>query len=44
MPAGACAEEIENNLPKTFYDDLENGQYGRNYLEELDKKILELNP
>lgn len=42
MPAGASAKEIENNLPKTFYEDLENGQYGRNYIEELDKKILAL--
>ncbi|MBD3276389.1 MAG: ADP-ribosylglycohydrolase family protein [Candidatus Marinimicrobia bacterium] len=44
MPAGASAEEIQNNLPDAFYNELENGQYGKKYLEELDKKILALKP
>lgn len=44
MPAGASSKEIEDDLPDAFYNNLESGPYGRNYIEELDKKILALTP
>ena len=43
----ACAtaahcREIENDLPKTFYDNLENGTYGRDYIADIDRKLMSL--
>jgi ADP-ribosyl-[dinitrogen reductase] hydrolase len=38
--AAACrSEEIQNDLPQRLYDDLENGQYGRDYLIALDERL-----
>lgn len=30
---------VENNLPTFLFDELENGEYGRDYLIEIDKKL-----
>jgi ADP-ribosylglycohydrolase len=38
--ASVCSE-IDNDLPKNLYEGLENGPYGRNYLESLDKRLFE---
>ncbi len=37
--ASFCSE-IKNNLPKWLYDELENNTYGKDYLLEVDKKLL----
>lgn len=34
------AHEMANDLPKNLYEGLENGEYGLNYLRELDRKLL----
>ena len=39
MPVGAVCEDIEQNLPQALYDGLENGEYGLDYLRELDKRL-----
>ena len=33
---------IENNLPMVLYSDLENGQYGKDYLISIDEKLKQL--
>jgi len=38
--ASVC-DEIKNDLPKRLYEGLENGEYGRGYLEDLDKQLFE---
>ncbi len=40
LALGSLSDEFENNLPTIFYDELENGTYGRDYIKELDKKLL----
>jgi len=40
LALGSLSNEFENNLPACFYEELENGTYGRDYIEELDKKLL----
>lgn len=42
MALGVISEEIENDLPKWLYDQLENGTYGTDYLRELSKNLLKL--
>ncbi len=39
--AGSCSKEIEKDIPQVLIDSLENGSYGRDYLIELDKKLVE---
>lgn len=41
VAAGVWSKDIENNLPQHLYDQLENGKYGRDYLAELDRKLVE---
>jgi ADP-ribosylglycohydrolase len=41
MAAAVWSKDIEQNIPQHLYDNLENGKYGRDYLVELDKKLLE---
>jgi len=36
LGAASFSAEIENNLPEWLYEELENGEYGRNYLIKLD--------
>jgi ADP-ribosylglycohydrolase len=38
--ASVC-DEIKNDLPRGLYQGLENGPYGRNYLESLDERLFE---
>lgn len=38
----ACCDEIEQDLPDNLLNDLENGDYGRDYIRELDCGLLAL--
>ncbi len=40
LAAGAHADEIDQDLPTHFYDGLERGQYGYDYLKNLDRQLL----
>lgn len=40
--AASCSQEIEQDLPENLYWTLENGPYGRDFLENLDKKLRAL--
>jgi ADP-ribosyl-[dinitrogen reductase] hydrolase len=42
LAAGSCSLEITQDLPDHLIDTLENGLYGRDYLIELDKKLMSL--
>ncbi len=44
LAAGSCSQEIKQDLPDHLILDLENGSYGRDYLIELDKQLLQLIP
>jgi ADP-ribosylglycohydrolase len=41
MAIASVCDEIDNDIPQNLYDGLENGPYGRNYLESLDKRLFE---
>ncbi len=41
MAAGSCSNEFDQDLPESLYHNLENGPYGRDYLKELDRRLLE---
>lgn len=36
---GSSCDSIENNLPQALYDGLEDGEYGRAFLTDLDRKL-----
>jgi len=40
MGIASCFGDIEHDLPKHFFQDLENGPYGHDYLEKLDSALL----
>lgn len=40
LAAGACSPEVEQDLPAHLLSELENGHYGRDYLQELDRRLL----
>lgn len=40
LGAASCYEDIEQDLPKCLYDDLENGPYGRDFLRKLDDELI----
>ena len=40
LAIGSLTEEFKNDLPQWMYDDLENEKYGKNYMEILDKQLL----
>ena len=42
LTAGACSTEIVQNLPAHLFDELENGQYGRDYIRLLDMQLMAL--
>ncbi|KKM86954.1 hypothetical protein LCGC14_1273870 [marine sediment metagenome] len=42
LGAASCSFEYENDLPRFLYDCLENGKYGKDYLEQLDSKLMAL--
>lgn len=39
LAGGSVAGEIKNDLPSWLFSQLENGAFGRNYIEKLDKQI-----
>ncbi|VVB77997.1 ADP-ribosylglycohydrolase [uncultured archaeon] len=39
MGAASCSKEIKNDLPETLIKGLENNNFGRDYLINLDKKL-----
>lgn len=42
LAAASCSQEVVQELPEKLVRDLESGQYGREYLLELDHKLLAL--
>jgi ADP-ribosylglycohydrolase len=42
LAAGSCSPEIAQDLPAHLYDTLENGKYGREYIQRLDAQLLAL--
>jgi len=40
--AGSCRPEIAQDLPAHLFDELENGQYGRDYIRLLDRQLMAL--
>lgn len=44
MAAASCCDEIEKDLPPQLYDSLEDGEFGRTHLVELDRRLMEKFP
>lgn len=44
MGPASCSKEIEQDLPASLYEGFENGKYGRDYLEALDRDLLKKFP
>lgn len=44
MAIGSVAQEVENDLPDFLYDNLENGKYGRDFIEQLNDQLMALAP
>lgn len=42
LAAASWSEEIDQDLPPILRDTLENGVYGREYIEALDQKLMGL--
>lgn len=42
LAAGSCSSEITQDLPAHLFDTLENGKYGREYIQRLDAQLLAL--
>jgi ADP-ribosylglycohydrolase len=42
LAAASCSPEIEQDLPEHLIITLENGTYGKDYLIELDKKLMSM--
>jgi len=42
LAAGSCSPEIAQDLPVHLFDELENGQYGRDYIRLLDRRLMAL--
>jgi ADP-ribosyl-[dinitrogen reductase] hydrolase len=42
LAAGSCSTEIAQDLPAHLFDELENGQYGRDYIRLLDTQLMKL--
>ena len=40
LAAGSCSTEIAQDLPVHLFDELENGQYGRDYIRLLDTQLM----
>lgn len=40
LAAGSCSKEIAGDLPDSLLKKLENGKYGREFLSNLDKKLM----
>jgi ADP-ribosylglycohydrolase len=41
LAAGACSEEVAQDLPEHLVSGLENGPFGRDFLRELDRRLME---
>jgi ADP-ribosylglycohydrolase len=44
LAAGSCCDELAQDLPDQLVCQLESGPYGRDYLADLDKRLLALIP
>ena len=44
MGPASCCDEIDQDLPPHLSRELENGEYGREYLAALDAKLLKKFP
>jgi ADP-ribosylglycohydrolase len=44
LAAGSCSEEIAQDLPEHLASGLENGPFGRDFLQDLDRRLLEKAP
>jgi ADP-ribosylglycohydrolase len=42
LAAGSCSTEIAQDLPAHLFDELENDQYGRDYIRLLDRQLMAL--
>lgn len=42
LVAGSCSTELAQDLPAHLFDELENGQYGRDYIRLLDTQLMAL--
>jgi len=42
LAAGSCSAEIAQDLPSHLFDTLENGKYGREYIQRLDRQLMAL--
>jgi ADP-ribosylglycohydrolase len=42
LAAASCSREYANDLPAQLLDTLENGIYGRDYIRDLDRRLLSL--
>jgi len=42
LAAGSCSAEVAQDLPVHLFDELENGQYGRDYIRLLDRRLMAL--
>jgi ADP-ribosylglycohydrolase len=42
LAAASCSDEYEQDLPPALVETLENGEYGRDYLVDLDRRLLAL--
>jgi len=40
LGAASLSDEIENDLPPALFDGLEDGEFGRTYILELDGKLM----
>jgi ADP-ribosylglycohydrolase len=40
LAAGSCSIEIAQDLPAHLFETLENGQYGRDYIQRLDTQLM----
>lgn len=42
MSAASCSKEVAKDLPAVLYNGLEDGKYGKQYLAQLDVRLMEL--
>lgn len=42
LAAASCCQQIEPDLPSCLVDRLENGTYGREYMLNLDAKLMKM--
>jgi ADP-ribosylglycohydrolase len=40
LAAGACSQEVAQDLPENFVSGLEHGRFGRDFLRELDRRLM----